>query len=199
MAVDQTGQYADGTQDYATSTTFGVDCGCDGGGVSPVPAATDPPVVETPAPVPAPTDAPIAETPAPVPAPTDAPIAETPAPVPAPTEPPVVATPAPTAGSRAIPTTPSPEASSSAPASPPTPAASGDCAADSSLGVTSTAFPLVEGCLEEVVLVEGGELEYLSSTGLIVALPLDEAEPTLVRGSAGCWIRSSVANVRFHT
>lgn len=154
---------AEDTFDYATSTTFSVDCGCDGDAVSPVPAPTDPPVVETPSPVPAPTD------------------------------PPVVETPSPTPGSRAIPTTPAPEASSSSTASPPTPAASGDCAADSSLGVTSTAFPLLEGCLEEVVLVTGGELEYMSSTGLIVALALDEATPTLVGDfRLGCLIHSSV-------
>eukprot|EP00903_Cladosiphon_okamuranus_P011461 g10795.t1 len=50
----------------------------------------------------------------------------------------------------------------------------GDCAADSSLGVTSTAFPLLDGCLEEVVLNAGGELEYMSSTGLIIAIAPDE-------------------------
>lgn len=139
--------------------------------------------METPTPVPPP----VMETPAPVGASTEPPIMEISTPVPAPTDPPVVETTAPAPGSRVLPTTAAPEASSSASASPLAPAASGDCAADSSLGVTSTAFPLLEGCLEVVVLVAGGELEYMSSTGLIVAFAPNETTPTLVRCvSFGC-------------
>jgi len=104
------------------------------------------------------------------------------APAPAVTDPPaVVGTPAPSGSSREIPTTPAPEPTTSAMTSPTASAAGGDCPADESLGVTSTAFPLLEGCLEEMVLQAGGELEYLSSTGLIAALPPDETDPTLVR------------------
>lgn len=173
------GLFSDGTWEYSTSATFGVDCGCDDDAVSPVPSPTEPPVAETPAPVPALTDPPLLDTtPAPVPAPTEPPVVDTtPAPVPAPTEPPVVETPAPTPGSRGFPsTTPAPSAS----ANPPTPAAGGDCAAGEGLGVTSIAYPLLEGCLEETTLFTGGELEYMSGTGLIVALALDETS-TVVR------------------
>lgn len=52
--------------------------------------------------------------------------------------------------------------------------------------MTSTAYPVMDGCLEEVVVNAGGELEYMSSTAVIIALAPDDAEPTEVRfGSFG--------------
>eukprot|EP00752_Nemacystus_decipiens_P017371 g15566.t1 len=106
--------FPDGSVDYGTATTFGVECGCDDdrGGVSPTPVTT------TPAPV----------------------------------------TVSPTPGTD----TPSPVAAPTAPSPTPT----GSCPDGSSITVTSSEFPNLEGCLSEVEVFEGGEIEYLTESGL---------------------------------
>lgn len=89
-----TGLFPDGTVDLATSTTFGVDCGCDGG---------------------------------------------------------------------------------SLPA--PTPTPGGSCAEGSGVTVTSSDFPLLEGCLAEIDLFTNEGPEFLSGTGIIV---YDEGDTTVI-------------------
>lgn len=116
------GEFADGKVDYAPTSVFAVDCGCDGDDDG--------------------------------------------------------ATPAPTLGSTPAPTT-------TAPIVPATAAPSqtgGDCATGTGVTVTSTEFPLLEGCLLEVDYIDpGGELDYTSGTGAILALPtVGEAEVRLL-------------------
>eukprot|EP00752_Nemacystus_decipiens_P002667 g2495.t1 len=91
--------FPDGSVDYATSTTFGVECGCDEdrGGVTPTPDTTPTPVAAPTAPSPTPT---------------------------------------------------------------------GSCPDGSSITVTSSEFPNLEGCLSEVEVFEGGMTEYLTEEGL---------------------------------
>eukprot|EP00752_Nemacystus_decipiens_P018688 g16752.t1 len=102
--------FPDESVDYGTSTTFDVDCGCDGDrGISSTPSTTTSSTdITTPSPVPAPT-----------------------APSPTPT---------------------------------------GSCPDGSSITVTSSEFPNLEGCLSEVEVFEGGEIEYLTEDGLGIIL-----------------------------
>lgn len=55
---------------------------------------------------------------------------------------------------------------------PPTPTPGGSCAAGSGVTVTSSEFPLLEGCLAELVF-DGGEVEFQSDTGVIFAFIAD--------------------------
>ena len=68
----------------------------------------------------------------------------------------------------------------------PTTSASGDCPAGESIGVTSTAYPEMDSCLEEVEIVAGGELEYASTSAIIVALAFDEDVSTEVCAFREC-------------
>ena len=47
--------------------------------------------------------------------------------------------------------------------------------------MTSSEFPLLEGCLAEIDVFEGGEVEFLSDTGIIIAVALED-DPDTVGG-----------------
>ena len=77
----------------------------------------------------------------------------------------------------------SPSSSAVAPSSP-TPASS-SCAVGSGVTVTSSEFPLLEGCLEEVDIYNNDGFEYLSATGIIVTVVPEDNDTVSVNNIGG--------------